>query len=624
MIRMDYKVLQRLEALRKVNANPTWVNDDLYRLMYKSDLYVTAYERIKSSPGNMTPGVDEKTLDGFSMVTIENIIKEMRNESFVFSRARRIQIPKANGGKRPLGIATPKDKVVQEAIRLILECIYESPHGPTFRGCSHGFRPQRGTHTALRTIRIDWQAIGWMIEGDIKGCFDNIDHDVLIGVLRKRIRDERFINLLRKALKAGYMEFHTPVNSIVGTPQGSIVSPLLANIYLHELDEFVEDKIRRSYERGGTKRMTTQHRTLSQQISKLSKAIDSAEGTARKELVRRVTQMRSRLSRTPSMRNDEGPIRIRYIRYADDWMIGVDGPKQTAEAIKKDVADFLDENLRLTLSMEKTHIRHAKTEEAFFLGTRIKVGSTSRRVVNIRRNGKVFPKRVTGWQPQLRAPVDKIVRRLAGRGFCDPSGSPCHKADWEQLDDDQLVELYSSINRGYLNFYSFSANYAGLSQIQYILKYSLAKTLARKHRTSVAKVFAKRGDPPRVSAPTAGGKNRTVTFHQERNWAADTLRFRTTDAGTPKDGMINTQTRLRTRSKLGKHCCICGKADGVEMHHIRHVLKMGQKTTGFARLMATINRKQIPVCKEHHDAIHGGLYDGIGLGSLYDPELAAA
>ena len=249
---MDHKGLDRLQELRKLNANPMWINDDLYRLMYKRDLYVIAYERIKSSPGNMTPGVDDETLDGFSKKTIEGVIEKMRNQSFQFIPADRIYIPKPNGKTRPLGIPTPKDKIVQDVIRMILECIYDGDN-PTFLDSSHGFRPNRGTHSCLKVVR-GWHSVNWFVEGDIRGCFDNVDHHTLIALLSKRIKDQRFLDLIWKALRVGYMEGRIPKNSLTGTPQGSIISPILANIYLHEFDLWVE-KFVRNHSNGNRKRI---------------------------------------------------------------------------------------------------------------------------------------------------------------------------------------------------------------------------------------------------------------------------------------------------------------------------------------------------------------------------------
>ena len=237
---MDYIDLLQLEGLRKRNANPVWVNQDLYRMLYKHDMFVVAYERIKSRPGNMTPGKDGSTLDGFSMSAVESIIASLRDDSIAFSPVRQVSIPKPSGGQRLLGIASPREKVVQEAIRVILEAIYDSPYGSSLYDESHGFRPNRSCHTEPKSIRNKWSGVNWIIEGDIAACFDEVGHGVLVETLRKRISDERFLNLIHKSLKAGHFEFRISASSLSGTPQGSIVSPILANIYLHELDTFIE------------------------------------------------------------------------------------------------------------------------------------------------------------------------------------------------------------------------------------------------------------------------------------------------------------------------------------------------------------------------------------------------
>ena len=168
----SHKTLQRLERLRRLNADREWTNTNLYRLFYKEDLYIVAYERMKSAPGNLTPGSDRKTIDGFSIKMIQQIIEEMRTEQFQFKPVRTVYIPKSNGKMRKLGIPSTRDKIVQEVLRLILECIYDSPHGPFFSEASHGFRPNRSCHTALREARGKWPATNWYVEGDIQACFD--------------------------------------------------------------------------------------------------------------------------------------------------------------------------------------------------------------------------------------------------------------------------------------------------------------------------------------------------------------------------------------------------------------------------------------------------------------------
>jgi group II intron reverse transcriptase/maturase len=308
---MSQTISERLEYLRKANSNRQWMNHDLYRLMYKPDLYVLAYQRIKSKPGNMTPGTDGTTLDGFSLDKIEALIQEMRSEQFRFQPVRTTFIPKANGKLRKLGIPCVRDKIVQEAMRLILEAIYDSPYGPYFHENSHGFRPNRSCHTALCEFRRKWSAVNWIIEGDICACFDELDHTVLVTSLRKKIQDERFLNLIRKLLNAGYMDLHGEQKaSLVGSPQGGILSPILANVYLHELDEFVES-LHSRLEQGKHKQRNPAYQRLSHQKSRMVR---------RGETKTKAFQQISQLMRTmPTVQvDDPGFIRIKYLRYADD------------------------------------------------------------------------------------------------------------------------------------------------------------------------------------------------------------------------------------------------------------------------------------------------------------------
>jgi retron-type reverse transcriptase len=581
---MSQETLMRLEHLRKLNSNREWVNHDLYRLMYREDLYILAYERIKSKPGNITAGTDEQTLDGFSLEAIREIIGEMRTEQFRFKPVRTAFIPKANGKMRKLGIPCVRDKVVQEVMHMILKAIYDSPHGAYFQQNSHGFRPNRSCHTALREFRGKWSAVNWLIEGDIRACFDEIEHHTLITLLGKKIQDQRFLNLIWKLLNAGYMD-------------------------LHELDEFVE-RLRTELERGEEKRRDSNYQRLARRKSRLAR--QGKAGT--KEFKAIVKQMRA----TPSRQvHDPEFIRIKYLRYADDWLVGVCGNHALAEEIKQRIKHFLKEDLKLTLSEEKTCITNARTEEAFFLGTTLKIGTGGNAKVKQMTNwtGKTFKRRTTGWETVMKAPLPRLVKRLSERGFCTQGGKPTPKSGWAFLDAEQIVALYSSVNRGIQNYYRFADNWGQLNRVQYILQLSLAKTLARKYHTSAARVFKRLGKNFTISvAAKDGKKDREVSFYLNHDWAKRREAFQT---GRHSDiDLIQTTMRMRTRSKLGKPCCICGDGGQIEMHHVRHVRKLSHKrvATGFNRIL--INRKQIPVCTTCHGRIHRGEYDSLKLSEL--------
>src|ERR1700749_295647 len=198
-------------------------------------MYQIAYPKLRSNTGKMTPGVNPETLDGISSEWIDEIIQSMRNESFQFKPSRRGNIPKPKGGTRPLSVAPPRDKVVQEVLRMILDAIFS----PTFSNNSHGFMAGRGCHSALKQVYMQFKGVAWVIEGDISKCFDSIDHHKLMNIIENKISDRRFTKLIWKSLRAGYFEFNEYKHTIAGTPQGSIISPTLCNIFMNQLDQFV-------------------------------------------------------------------------------------------------------------------------------------------------------------------------------------------------------------------------------------------------------------------------------------------------------------------------------------------------------------------------------------------------
>ncbi|EID4389352.1 hypothetical protein LBY38_001618 [Vibrio vulnificus] len=620
---MSHKDLNRIDTIRKLNTdNPNWINRDLYKLMSKIPLYIAAYSRIKSKSGNMTKGTDGLNIDGTDLLRFQNIISDMKDESYKFKPARRSYIPKANGKKRPLGIATANDKMVQEVMRLVLEAIYE----PTFSANSHGFRPDRGCHTALKAFRKGWSGCSWIIEGDIKSFFDEIDHEVLIKILRKRIKDERFLNLIRKSLKAGFIDngtFHCPK---VGTPQGSILSPLLANIYLDEFDKYVEN-IKERETCGKSHPLGKEYRRKQRlvQLARKDISLHELRSAERVEAVKEFKKLRADLMKTPTRdeRCKDRFVRLQYIRYADDWIIGVNGSRDLAGRLKDEAGKFLANELKLQLSYEKTHIRHAKTEKALFLGTELSIGDTKQRIATIKdKRTSAVTKRTTGWETRMRAPVRTLVAKLHQKGFCDAKGNPRGKGAWVTLDGFQIIELYNATLAGLLNYYSFADNYVMLTRVQYILKFSCAKTLAEKHKTKVKQIFAKHGF--RLTYRLYDDKGVVIKSKHLKlvsNWKKDRNRFLISDT-TSKDGPTLITRTLRTISKLEAPCCICGEPNGVAMHHVRHVRKMGEKVKGFTRIHAQINRKQIPVCKDCHIKIHRGKYDGIKLSEFKFPEIA--
>ena len=319
--------------------------------------------------------------------------------------------------------------------------------------------------------------------------------------------------------------------------------------------------------------------------------------------------------------NDPNFIRLKYLRYADDWLIGICGPRTLAEQVKEELKTFLGQRLKLALSAEKTKITHARKEQAHFLGTRLTIGREGVQRVVTTHNGSARPikRRSTGSEIVMTAPSDELVKKLHTKGFCTAMGKPTTKLGWIHLDADQIILLYNGINRGIQNYYRFADNFASLDRIQYILKFSLAHTLAAKYKCSVRQVFKRFGKNPTIVIKAKDGKrDRCIAFYNNNNWKKQRNGFQIGQA--PVD-LLQWSISLRSRSKLGMPCCICNSTEQIEMHHVRHIRKTGgKKPVGINAILQMLNRKQIPVCKVCHQKIHCGDYDGLRLSDLaYNP-----
>ncbi len=347
--------------------------DELYRQLFNPQLYLLAYGRIYSNRGAMTPGATGETVDGMSLGKIGRIIDALRHERFRPSPARRVYIPKKNGRRRPLGLPSWTDKLVGEVVRMLLEAYYE----PQFSDRSHGFRPGRGCHTALTEVAKTWTGTTWFIEGDIADCFGSLDHEVMVKTLAERIHDGRFLRLVRNMLRAGYLEDWEWNATLSGAPQGGVVSPILSNIYLDRLDSFVVATLIPEYTRGA-------HRAPNPAYGRVTQAIRRARGRGDRDTVRTLRKQQRAL---PSVDPDDpGYRRLRYIRYADDHLLGFTGPKAEAEEIKRRLAEFLRDDLKLELSADKTLITHARTGAAKFLSYEITVQHSDTKTTRGRRS----------------------------------------------------------------------------------------------------------------------------------------------------------------------------------------------------------------------------------------------
>ncbi|EOW9529746.1 group II intron reverse transcriptase/maturase [Bacillus cytotoxicus] len=480
-----------LYNLSKQASKEDYCYDRLYRNMYNKEFYIKAYTKIYKNKGSATKGIDEETADGFGDEKIESIISSLKDETYQPKPVRRVNIPKSNGKTRPLGIPTFTDRIVQEVCRMILEAIYE----PTFSEFSHGFREKHSCHSALIQIKNTFTAVNWFIEGDIKGFFDNINHHVLINILRKRISDERFIRLIWKFLRAGYLEDWRYNNTYSGTPQGGIVSPILANIYLNELDYFVITELKQKFDQGKPKsrKRNTEYRKYDMRNQRLKKKIDTISDKAMREtMIQEYKENKKKLLTLPYYEpNNEEYKSLKYVRYADDFLIGVNGSKEDCQHIKSVISKFLSEKLELEMSEERTLITHS-TKSVKFLGYDI---SISRDLAVAKDKNNVAKRKYRGYV-QLRIPKGTIERVIVDRKMVKDIDAKqwdmLHRPRLLGLSDLEIVETYNAELRGLYNYYSLAENVSKkMWQLKYVMEYSCLKTLANKYKSTVAKMKTK-------------------------------------------------------------------------------------------------------------------------------------
>jgi len=564
--------------------------DDVYRQLYNPDMYLRSYARLYRNNGAMTPGITEETVDGWSVEKVATILEAIRDERWQWTPVKRVFIDKPKGGKRPLGLPVWSDKVVQDIIRSILEAYYE----PQFSTYSHGFRPNRGCHTALNEVVETWMGSKWFIEGDIKGCFDNIDHAILMNILRENIQDNRFLRLIEGALKAGYCEAWTFHPSLSGSPQGGIVSPILSNIYMNRLDRFVHDTVIPEYTRGTG-------RKESKEYERLRRAARLARQAGERE---RAKTLRKAMQQQPSVDpNDDEYRRLRYIRYADDFLLGYAGTMAEATEIKEKIAAFLETQLHLTLSAEKTLITHAHTSRARFLG--YEIGTMNSQTKFDKRRQRTVSTKIGLYIPEdvLQKKRKRYVR----------NGKATHRVELMNDSEYDIITRYQSEYRGLVAYYTLAQNLSNLRYIGYTMETSLLKTLAGKGKTTVAKTNKRlksttetRYGPRKclkLTIPRDKGKKPLVA-----TFGGLLLRKKHTAI---KDQVLMPYIRRRSEiveRLLNDTCEVCESKEHIQMHHIRHLADLnrgkGREKPLWMKIMISRKRKSIPLCKRCHDDVH--------------------
>ncbi len=562
----------------------------LYRQLFNPQFYLLAYGRLYSNKGSLTPGPDGETADGMSLDKIERIIDAMRYERYQFKPVRRVYIPKKNGKKRPLGLPSWSDKLVGEVIRLLLEAYYE----PQFSDRSHGYRPNRGCHTALSEVTNCWTGTTWFIEADISDCFGSLDHETMLSTLAEKIHDGRFLRLLRNMLQAGYLEDWVWNATLSGAPQGGVASPILSNIYLHKLDNFVEKVLIPEYTRGDSRAPNPEYREMKNQLAHLRRRKDRPA----------VRALRQKMRSIPSGDTaDPGFRRLRYVRYCDDHLLGFTGPKAEAQEIKIRLATFLREELKLELSESKTLITHARTGAARFLGYEITVQHADRKVTGKRRsvNGIVG----------LRVPRDVIKAK------CAPylkRGKPERRTQMVNDDDHTIVRTYGAEYRGLVEYYLLAGDVYRLNRLEWVMKTSMLKTLACKHDSTVTKMARRY----QATIVTPDGLHRCFQVSVERAGRTPLVaRFGGIPLRRKKNAVLTDRIpapvtvrrkELITRLQTGR-CELCKQIGTVDVHQVRKLTDLqrpGHPQPVWDQLMAKRRRKTLVVCATCHTAIHDG------------------
>lgn len=592
-----------LNSLNEHSKDSSYKFERLYRLLFNEELFYVAYQKIASNGGSTTKGSDGRSIDEMSLARIETLIASLKDESYQPHPSRRVHIPKKNGKTRPLGIPAFEDKLVQEVVRMILEAIYEGH----FETTSHGFRPKRSCHTALLHIQKTFSGAKWFIEGDIKGFFDNIDHDVLVGILRERISDDRFIRLIRKFLKAGYVEDWTFHNTYSGMPQGGIVSPILANIYLDKLDKYVKEYIRH-FDMGTKRRPGKESNDLANErkrtVRKLKKIKD---GTEKAALVARLKAIEQERAAFPSGDEMDGSYRrLKYIRYADDFILGVIGSKEDALRIKEDIKSFLSESLALELSEEKTLITHTG-KSAKFLGYEITVTRNNHQ----RRDVQGRLRRTYGKRVRLNVSMATLRDKLLEYGAMEiklRNGKEIWKPKCRSglifNDDLEILDRYNRETVGFCNYYLIANNYVVLHNFRYIMEYSMYKTFAGKYRSTVRKINKKyRLNKLFTVKYEQQGVIKSRTFYKT-SFKRRTTAFNGSCDIEPYSIADVSRTNLTDRLKAEK-CELCGATGKLIMHHVRNLKDLKGKES-WKRLMSARKRKTIALCPSCHRLRHLG------------------
>jgi group II intron reverse transcriptase/maturase len=595
-------VSEEMKHLHKLaKRDPRNRFDRLWELATDQTWLMQAWEEIRSNKGSMTAGIDSTIATDIDPERIQRLSERLKAGRYRPKPVRRVYIAKSNGKRRPLGIPTLEDRIVQQALRMLMEPIFEAD----FYTCSHGFRRHRSTHTALRDVARMFPRTTWTIEGDIVGCFDNIPHGKLMKVVEQRIADEKVLRLIRAFLAAGYMEQWQYHQTYSGTPQGGVLSPLLCNIFLHQLDEYLMKNLQTNEtqtKRVSNARRNPEYRKIENKVTRLRRQLKQTLGTAREALITELTNLERQQRKIPYYAKDQKhPSKVGYVRYADDFVIMVQGKKPEAQAIKDEIGKKLQE-MGLALSEEKTKLTHWRYRVNFLgyqlHGRQTKKGTSIRPILSIPR--------------EKRQRIKEALQVVGG---------------YHQIPEVDAIVQMSAMFRGWCNYYRYAtAPQATFEDLSSYTWWRYAHYMARKHRLSIAQMIGQERHAGRLGKVQRNGRKRTTfrVFVEGKPLTLDLfpprtgqIRGRATTGRWTVDLKPVIPTNWQSGRSLATRRAALERANGLcercgenTAAHVHHTVALRGKTF-LARVMSDSAQRYsaLALCKACHLEVHGGSYD---------------
>ena len=585
------------------------------KISYKEIISIENLNKgLARTKGNVSPGLDGEVKANFTEKKVEGLFKSLKSQRFKPTPVKRVNIPKPDGGTRPLGVASQKDKVVQAAVLNKLEPVLEN----VFLDCSYGGQPKKNCHHALKTIKSKWQNVTWIINIDVQKYFDTINHDLLLSMLTDYC-DQATIELIKKFLVCGYIDLYNNPNTLerseIGTPQGSLISPILSNLYLHLLDEFIVENLLPEWNRGKERKFISGYQTRKLLSAEEQRVVDQLNIKGLTEAIARLKHNQYVKEGLPARDpKDETFRRMYYARYVDDFIIGFNGSRAEAEEIKATIEAFLLDKLLLKTNETKSYISHSSDKGIKYLGYFIRYIRNNKVVKdpNISEkdwNGMGYQLKSTAInKAQLRIPTELILRRAVDRGYgkIRKSGtirpSSCRKLS--SLDDKLIVQRFSSIIRVLMAYYSPANKLSDLWQIVAFYRKSCALTLADKHSLkTAASVYKRYGPNLKVTDPVK--KKETVLFYPTTLKTTGNFKLGKHNITLSASVMDPIQGSYRSNIKSEKTCQWphCDRTESLEEHHINPVRNIKGKSKGLSEYQIWLKKKQrqtVSLCREHH------------------------